>query len=280
MWNKQVVPKTDEELEAMATRETKYLAIILVALTIFQIIYQRHKEGTVRTTPIQRDSVQVKPSARPYSNHSTVRYTSNTVTNALSDSAFDATRVITIRNYQILSLLVKTLEDYKAVEYRCAAGHLTIGNGITPEELIDLNKTKKYSPPIRWKDLKHNRALNDLVLRDIFDLRLKYLREHEPYLDAPAAFACVSFSFNTGKNIYDSPSIRAGLNEFRDSKGKDRTSLANAMRKFVYARVKGKLTYLQGLANRREMEIKLLMKDFSEKDLDDLKVIVAKQYKK
>lgn len=276
------VPKTDEELKALANREIKYLFIITVALVLFEAVYLQYGKKIPTKFKLQRDTTTVPSNnIRPHNTDRIVRYTNNsTKASVLTDKEFDATRKVEFTYYEVVKLLIKSIEDYKPTTYYCAANHKTIGWGITPEELETLNREMKYNPRIEWSDLKNNIRNNEIVLKDLVDLRFNKLKARLPYLDSPALCAMVSLSYNAGEHIDNFPAIKHGLKKYRETRGKNRTALANAFRKFVWAETKpGVLEKLKGLERRRSMEVKLLTEDISMKTFKELKSIVAKQYK-
>jgi len=194
----------------------------------------------------------------------------------LNDSTFNATRSETINYYQVLQLLIKVAEDFKPYEYKCSAGVKTRGHGLTKPEVVSYNK--RNNTDIEWTDID-NVHTSTIIIQDILEERFQRIRTRYDFLDAPTTFALISLSYNAGPNILKSPSIQHGLAMYQRTQGKDRESLSKALLLFSYAKVKGKKKWLRGLNNRRKIEIKLLQRDFSPKDLDRLKIIVKNQEK-
>jgi len=139
--------------------------------------------------------------------------------------------------------LVKRWEGFKAEAYRCPAGVLTIGYGITAGAGIGVDPQP---------GMKVTRAEAEEHLRMALD---RFAAQIRPAIKAPINAnefgAFVSLAYNIGAGGFRSSSALRHFN------AGDKAKAANAMKAWNKARVGGKLTVLQGLVNRREDEVKL-----------------------
>lgn len=147
--------------------------------------------------------------------------------------------------------LIKDFEGFKAAPYLCPAGIPTIGYG-----------TIKY--PDGTKVTMGDKSINEgyacylltVKLNEIgIELR-EYFTRNEIELNDNQFSALVSFAYNLGTHrVIKNGSVSRHL------KQKNYSLVPNGMKLYVKAKVKGKLTRLKGLVNRRRAECELYLKD-------------------
>jgi len=137
--------------------------------------------------------------------------------------------------------LIKHYESFSPVIYLCPAGKPTIGYGhvVLPREHFDEPITEEFACEILAKDLAEAESdVEHLITVDLSNNQFD---------------ALVSFTFNLGGPALAGSTLRRDLNHY------DYDDAADEFLKWVYARVDGVLTKLNGLIARRKSEKELFL---------------------
>lgn len=144
---------------------------------------------------------------------------------------------------KVIDLLIRACEGIRLSAYRDSGGILTIGIGLArtyPDgTTIKDGDTCTEAQAYTW--------LNEHLIRNVYSPVYRLCNSHNVPKEIFESLCC--FSYNEGETPFQQDSFRDAI---RNNNWQD---LAKIMREYNKVRIQGVLTFSQGLANRREIEI-------------------------
>lgn len=156
---------------------------------------------------------------------------------------------------EISTKFIAEVEGYSSKPYKDPKGIWTIGHGFT--KYLDNSRVSGNDPSIT---IEESKIILTKIVTDLYDkiFKLEAYTGIFKYLNNNQQAAIISFCYNIGMGNYKSSSLRKYINT--NSSQYNPMELKRLFCLFCKCTINNKLTFIQGLLNRRLKEYELFIK--------------------